>query len=112
MRVIVIDAKKFEVRSVVAPDNDESNLPFLRETLGCNMVELVRLNSKLDLWIDEEGSFANGGAPRYFVEIGGLTGLIAGSVVLASHDGPKMTGLPDEVTVAFVKARVQFVVRP
>lgn len=117
MRVIVIDAKKLEVREEnpdvksggIAPG---SFLSYLYCTIECTTVDVNRAE-KYDIWIDDEGLLKD---PKRFVTIntaryGEMT--YAGTLVLTgvNSDGEAMS-LPEDVKVAVIKKSVVFQVKP
>lgn len=67
-------------------------LPWLYQTIGCNMVDVVGLPEDLDFWIDDEGNFAENPEPNIIATLFALnfgvnlTAPIVGTVVLAAHD--------------------------
>lgn len=51
-----------EIESVVV-NVTESSLAGMQEQIGCNLVDVVRLDDGVDMWIDDEGLYRSGPNP-------------------------------------------------
>jgi hypothetical protein len=102
MRMIIIDAIKKTVAEevVVGP-----TLAFLQKNCG-GTVDLIRMPGNLDLWVNDE--FLINGTNDFFT-IDGLRQWVGGVAVLASsNDEGDTIGLPDSITLDFIKELVKF----
>lgn len=110
MRVIVIDAKKLEVREEQTPDN-ENFLQYCYRTIDCSLVDVVRAPG-FDIWCDDEGLLKE---PKRFVSIhwNGKELSLAGTLVISSiNKEGESTSLHEAMTLDIVKSCIAFVVRP
>lgn len=106
MRAILIDSTTQEIKEVelTAP-----TLKSMYKHLDCELVDLVRLDDKADMYVDDEGLLKD---PKSFFQIqydGIKFQPIAGKGLICSHDDEGDTaGLPTDhpITVEFLKQNV------
>ena len=67
------------------------NLDHMYQLLGCTMVEVIKVNKELDLWVDEEGLLSNNIKPN-----------ILASVMCGCHRGQLFDILGDAILVGRV----------
>lgn len=80
----------------------QPTLKFLRDTIGCQYVDVLRLSDSVDCWIDDEG-LLNGSEPNVFGSLlAGTDQVIHGTMLFASTNSDGDTvGLPNSVLRAF-----------
>ncbi len=100
MRAIFIDAVKQEVREETLT---EPTLKAFYKLIGCQLVDLVRIDDQNDLWVDDEGLLHN---PENFF-IYGDSSPLAGNGVITANDGGGHT-IATTMSVEDVKAKVKF----
>jgi hypothetical protein len=106
-RFIVLDVAKLEIRE---ERTDERFLEYAYKTIGCTTVDVNRLTSWCDMWLDDEGLLKE---PKRFVAWWDGEGLrqLAGTVILAGHDGEGET-LGTTLALDIAKKTFFFVVMP
>ncbi|MEU4703283.1 DUF3846 domain-containing protein [Nonomuraea dietziae] len=57
MSVSLVITPDGDLREVTLPAGEESSLPVMRREMGCRYVDVVRLTTRVDMWIDDEGAY-------------------------------------------------------
>jgi hypothetical protein len=88
-----------EVSTRQMPDNEGDTLTFLRTHIACDYIDLARLTTTLDMWLDDEGMF-NRPVNLLATVLAQAYGLTSqnyyGTAVITGHDGPDTKGLTDD----------------
>ena len=103
--MVLIDPFENKVDSIIL-DRPEIDGSMLRHNIGCHTLARVQLSKTIDLWVDDEGLFAQ---DQRFFAIGTFPNPIAGKGLVTTHSGPNTASLPSHLTAAEIARWVRFI---
>ncbi|MCB1423193.1 MAG: DUF3846 domain-containing protein [Nitratireductor sp.] len=103
--MVLIDPFENKVDSIIL-DRPEIDGNLLRHNIGCNTLARVQLNNSIDLWVDDEGLFAQ---DQQFFAIGSYPNPIAGKGLVTGLSGPDTVSLPSTITATDIARFVRFI---
>ena len=110
MRAILIDPKLEEIKEIQL-ETDEDNEPTLEsfyKHMDCDLIErIVAENGKLQIVLDEEGTFKSGNKLFMFYPTESVyPEEFVGKAIVTGYD---FTELPEDITLDFIKSQTEFV---
>lgn len=105
MRTIIIDS----VNRTVREDHPEKiDLDYLYKAVGCEMVEVVNIDDKADLYVDEEGLLK---PQDHFFYYEGAHQPFAGNGAICSYDHEDGAAIGTDLPLTEVLNKVRFMTR-
>lgn len=107
MKAILIDVVNKEVREVEVVNNDGSNLDSIYGHIGCELIDVVGIDQKNDVYVDDEG-LLNLTPNSMFFELKGFPNPLAGNGLVMGIDRETGESVDTTLTVDDVKKRIRF----